>query len=78
MERKIRLSEKLLLFGLSLILLFMIFHDFVPLGSLNDVQAVLNDRSLNELIILTIIGAGQILLIMIGVIYLWGKISIID
>lgn len=78
MERNIRLSEKLLLFGLSLILLFMIFHDFVPLGSLNDVQAVLNDRSLNELIILTIIGAGQILLIMIGVIYLWGKISIID
>ena len=78
MERNIRLSEKLLLFGLSLILLFMIFHDFVPLGSLNDVQAVLNARSLNELIILTIIGAGQILLIMIGVIYLWGKISIID
>ena len=73
MERNIRLSEKLLLFGLSLILLFMIFHDFVPLGSLNDVQAVLNDRSLNELIILTIIGAGQILLIMIGVILFMGK-----
>lgn len=73
MKRNIRLSEKLLLIGLIFIFLFMIVHDFVPLGPFNDVEAILNDRPLKELIFVTIVNAGQILLIIIGVLFFIGK-----
>lgn len=73
MKRNIRLSEKLWLIGLILIFLFMIVHDFVPLGQFNDVEAILNDRPLKELIFVTVINAGQILLIIIGVLFFIGK-----
>lgn len=73
MKRNIRLSEKLLLIGLIFIFLFMIVHDFIPLGPFNDVEAILNDRPLKELIFVTIVNAGQILLIIIGVLFFIGK-----
>lgn len=73
MKRNIRLSEKLLLIGLIFIFLLMIVHDFVPLGPFNDVEAILNDRPLKELIFVTIVNAGQILLIIIGVLFFIGK-----
>lgn len=38
-RRQIRLQEIFLSIGLCLILLFMLVHDWVPLGKLNDVQA---------------------------------------
>lgn len=73
MERNIRLSEKLLLAGLSFIFLFMTVQDLVPLGPLNDVQAIAEVRSFNELLMVTAFGAVQFLLLMGGVIYFMGK-----
>ncbi|WP_062052187.1 hypothetical protein [Bacillus sp. JCM 19034] len=64
MKRDIRFSEKVLLAGFSLILLFMIMQDWIPLGSLNDVQAIAEDRSFNEILIVTLVGVLQILLLM--------------
>jgi len=73
MKRNVRLSEKLLLAGLSFIFLFMIVQDLVPLGSLNDVPAIAEVRSFNELLIVTMFGSVQFLLLMGGVIYFMGK-----
>ncbi|SET52833.1 hypothetical protein SAMN05421676_105195 [Salinibacillus kushneri] len=73
MKRDIRFSEKLLMAGLSFILLFMIVQDWVPLGSLNDVQAIREEHSFNELITVTLINVTQILLLMGLVIIFMGK-----
>lgn len=73
MSREIRFSERLLLIGLSLILLFMIVQDWVLMGALNDVQAIANERSFNELLLITAIGSVQILLLMTFVIIFMGK-----
>ncbi|ENH95532.1 hypothetical protein J416_15607 [Gracilibacillus halophilus YIM-C55.5] len=73
MPRNIRLSEKLLVIGLSLIFLFMIVQDWVPLGPLNDVQAILQESTVNEIFIKSTVGAGQVLLILIGVLCYVGK-----
>lgn len=71
--KRIRFSEKLLLAGLSFILLFMIVQDWVPLGSLNDVQAIAEEQSFNELLIVTMINVGQILLFLGLLPFLWVK-----
>ena len=73
MKREIRFSEKLLLAGLSFILLFMIVQDWVPLGSLNDVQAIREEQSFNELITVTLINVTQILILMGLVVIFMGK-----
>ena len=51
MKRNIRLSEKFLVLGYVFILLFMIVQDLVPLGVLNDVEAIASVESLNEIIV---------------------------
>lgn len=63
MKRNVHLSEKLLLTGFIFILLFMIGHDWIPLGSLNDVQALSEDRSFNERFMVTLFGTVQFLLL---------------
>lgn len=73
MRRQIRLAEVLLVAGLGLIFLFMLFHDWVPLGQLNDVRAVAESRSVQELIVVTAIGAGQIILLLGLVLIFVGK-----
>lgn len=73
MRRPVRLAEKLLLIGLSLIFVYMVIQDWVPLGSLNDVEAIADERPFNELLIVTSIGAGQILLLLFFVIIFLGK-----
>lgn len=73
LKREIRLTEKLLLLGLSLILLFMIVQDWVPLAPLNDVQAIANDRSFEELLLVTLIGVGQFALLLCLVLIFMGK-----
>ncbi len=73
MKRDIRLSEKLLVLGYIIILLFMIVQDLVPLGVLNDVEAIASVESFNETIITTIIGVIQILLLLGGVLFFIGK-----
>ncbi|MGY4691609.1 hypothetical protein [Salibacterium sp. K-3] len=73
MKRNVRKSEKLLITGLSFIFLFMITQDLVPLGALNDVQAISADRSTGEIITVTLVGAGQILLLMGMALFFIGK-----
>ncbi len=73
MERNIRPSEKLLLFGYTLILLFMIVQDLIPLGNLNDIKAVASVHSTNEIIVITLIGVVQILLLIGGILFFIGK-----
>ncbi|OZU87769.1 hypothetical protein CIL03_15500 [Virgibacillus indicus] len=74
MNREIRFSEKLLLSGLIFIVIFNVVQDLVPLGPLNDVQAIAENNSVNELIIITMIGAGQFLLLTGVVLFFMGKI----
>lgn len=84
MKREIRMSEKLLLAGYIFILLFMVFHDWVPLEPFNDTEAVRGDQSISELLTVTLINSVQILLL-IGLILLfigrkypiWAKIWLI-
>ncbi|WP_163580963.1 hypothetical protein [Gracilibacillus saliphilus] len=73
MNREIRTAEKLLVLGLSLILIFMIVQDLVPLGPLNDVDAISADRSFNEILTVTLIGAVQILILLSIVLIFIGK-----
>lgn len=73
MKRDIRLSEKFLVLGYVFILLFMIAQDLVPLGALNDVEAIASVESLNEIIVTTLIGVVQILLLLGGVLLFMGK-----
>lgn len=73
MKRDIRLSEKFLVLGYVFIFLFMIMQDLVPLGALNDVEAIASVESLNEIIVTTLIGVIQILLILGGILLFMGK-----
>lgn len=60
-ERNIRLSERLLLIGYGIILFFMIIQDWIPIGSLNDVEAILETNSFQYVLTTTIINVSQIL-----------------
>lgn len=73
MNREVRLSEKLLLSGLSLVFLFMLLHDWIPLGPFNDVYAVTAETSISGLVITTLINTGQILVISIILLFYMGK-----
>ena len=73
MNRGIRLSEKFLVWGYIFILLFMIVQDLVPLGALNDIEGIASVESFNEIIVVTLIGVVQILLIMGGILFFIGK-----
>lgn len=73
MKRDIRLSEKFLVFGYVFILLFMIVQDLVPLGALNDIEAIASVEAFNETIVTTLIGVVQIILILGGVLIFIGK-----
>ncbi len=73
MKRTIRFSERLLIFGYAMILLFMIVQDLVPLGPFNDIQAIASVQSLNETLAVTMIGVVQILLLIGGVFLFIGK-----
>ncbi|CAG9621140.1 hypothetical protein [Sutcliffiella rhizosphaerae] len=73
MKREVRLTEKLLLAGFSFILIFMIVQDWVPLGSLNDVYAIAEDRTTGELITVTLVGFVQFLILTGVVLYFLGR-----
>lgn len=84
MNRHVRVSEKLFICGLGLILLFMLLHDWVPLGSLNNVQAVKLEHTTGELVRITVIQTLSILvviaiaLIFIGKTYpIWAKLWLV-
>ncbi|WP_010098693.1 hypothetical protein [Ornithinibacillus scapharcae] len=71
--RNIRLSEKILLLGYGLILIFMIVQDWVPLGILNDVEAIQQDRKTSELMVVTLIGVLQVCLFIFLIMLFMGK-----
>src|SRR5699024_1523673 len=73
MKRDIRLPEKCIVLGYVFILLFMIVQDLVPLVVLHDVVAIASVESPNEIIVTTLIGVVQILLILGGVLLFMGK-----
>lgn len=73
MNREVRLSEKFLLLGLSLVFLFMLFHDWIPLGPFNDVDAVSAETPIGRLVITTLINTGQILVIGVILLVYMGK-----
>src|SRR5699024_656974 len=73
MKRDIRTSEKALIFGYAFILLFMLTQDLVALGTLNDIEAVAAEQSLQEIIVITLIGVVQIVFIMGGILFFIGK-----
>lgn len=73
MKREIRLSEKIWLAGLIFIFVFMLVHDWVPLGPLNDVEAIRQDSTFQELFFVTLINAGQILLFIVLLLIFMGK-----
>ncbi|WP_431801110.1 hypothetical protein [Halobacillus andaensis] len=73
MEREVRQSEKLLMAGLTFILLFMVVQDIVPLGSLNDVNSIFENRSVSGLTVVTITGTVQILLLLGLVLFFRGR-----
>ncbi|MFD2211259.1 hypothetical protein ACFSMW_16245 [Virgibacillus halophilus] len=73
MKRDIHLSEKFLVLAYVFILLFMIVQDLVPLGALNDVEAIASIESLNEIVVTTLIGVVQILLILGGILLFMGR-----
>lgn len=73
MRRNVRLSEIFLVSGYVFILLFMIMHDLIPLGPLNDIEAISSVESFNETIATMLIGAIQILLILGGILLFIGK-----
>ncbi|TFJ91857.1 hypothetical protein [Lentibacillus salicampi] len=73
MKRDIRFSEKLLVFGYAYIFLFMIVQDLIPLGTLNDVEAIASLQSFSETLAVTAVGVVQILLLMGGILFFIGK-----
>lgn len=73
MRRKFRTSEIILIAGFSFILVFMLVHDWIPLGPLNDVKAVSESRSAGELIVVTLIGAVQIAVLLGLALWFAGK-----
>lgn len=84
MKRNIRISEMLLLLGYCIILIFMVLQDWVPLGTLNDVLAISEARSKSELIMVTLIGVIQIIiLITLAILFvgrrypIWAKLWLI-
>nr|WP_255723413.1 hypothetical protein [Sporosarcina sp. ACRSL] len=59
--------------GYGLILFFMIVQDWVPLGKLNDIQAIAAEKSTSELLFVTLSGVIQIALLMGLVLLFIGK-----
>ncbi|WP_042141994.1 hypothetical protein [Paucisalibacillus sp. EB02] len=73
MVRNIRFSEKVLILGYCFILLFMIVQDWVPLGSLNDIHAIKQEKTTNELIIVTLVGVLQVAFLIFLMLLFIGK-----
>ena len=73
MKRNVTVSEKIFITGLGLILLFMLSHDWIPLGSLNDIQGVCAENTMSGLIQLTIINTISVLVVVVLTLLFIGK-----
>ncbi len=68
MERNIRLSEKMFMACLGAMLLFLLLHDWVPLGRFNDPASVRRENTTGELLLVTVVNglSVDILLLLAG------------
>jgi hypothetical protein len=71
--RNIRLSEKILLLGYGMILIFMLVQDWVPLGKLNDIEAIKQENTTGELVVVTLIGVVQVALFIFLILLFVGR-----
>lgn len=73
MRRNIAAVEKVFIAGLGLILLFMLSHDWIPLGSFNDIPGVRAENSIGGLIKITIINTLSVLVVIVIALLFIGK-----
>ena len=73
MKRNIIVGEKIFFTGLGLILLFMLSHDWIPLGPFNDIQGVRAENTTSGLIQMTIINALSISVVIVITLLFIGK-----
>lgn len=73
MKREVRISEKFLIACYGFILLFMLVQDWVPLGSLNDIDAIAQENTASQLLFITLIGVVQIVILLVLIFIFIGK-----
>lgn len=73
MNRTIKLSEKIFIAGLVIIFVFNLIHDWVPLGSLNDLEGIRSQHSISELVTITITNALSILIVLLLTLWYAGR-----
>ena len=73
MKRNVTVAERLFVSGLGLILLFMLLHDWIPLGSLNDIQGIQSENTTSEIIQVTIFNTLSIGIVLVIVLLFIGK-----
>ncbi len=73
MDKKVTLQEKLFIGGLLIILVFNLIHDWVPLGSLNDLEGIRSQHTIDELVTITITNTVSILIVLTLALWFAGK-----
>jgi hypothetical protein len=73
MRRKIRTIEKGFVAGQILILLFMMLHDWIPLGPFNDLAGIRSQNTVPELLLTTAINTGSVLVVLTLTLWFIGK-----
>lgn len=73
MKRNIRTVEKVFVAGQGLILLFMLFHDWVPLGNLNDLEGIRSQNTTEEIVRTTAFNTASILVVLVLTLTFAGK-----
>lgn len=73
MKRHIRASEKWFVAGLVLMLLFVLTHDWVPLGNLNDLDGIRSEKTWDGLLLATVLNGLSFLIVLIITLTFLGK-----
>ncbi|WP_010277088.1 hypothetical protein [Paenibacillus senegalensis] len=63
MDRSISNFEKVFAAGLMIIMLFMVTHDWIPLGGLNDLEGIRSQHTTSELVSATLFNFASILIV---------------
>ncbi len=74
MERHITIPEKILLVLLTAILVFMIVHDWIPLGSLNELEGIRAENTIGELLFTTLFNTISIGIVLFLAYWFRGRI----
>ena len=73
MGRNIRTVEKLFVAGLLFILLFMMLHDWIPLGRFNDLEGIRSQHTISEIWFTTAVNTVSALVVLIITVAFVGK-----